>query len=117
MRFPARLASTAAIVLASAAAFGQSMIITLSNDSTNSLYVTVYDMNAQPPLKVLVNASVNGNASITVSISPDSSNQGHLFWTATTVDRDMRACGRGNSDELNDGDSVSITADSDCSGQ
>ena len=93
------------------------MTITLSNDGTNNLYVTVYDMNAQPPLKVLVNATINGNASITVSLSPDSSNQGHLSWTATTVDRDMRACGRGDSGELSDGDSVSISADSDCSGQ
>lgn len=117
MHLRSRLASAAATVLVSASAFGQSMTITLSNDSTNSLYVTVYDMNAQPPVKVLVNASINGNASITVSLSPDASNQGHLFWTATTMDPDMRACGRGNTDELNDGDSVSISADSDCSGQ
>ena len=115
MRIGIRAALFLSTLLATAQALADNLTITINNDTTSNLLVTVYDMNAQPALKVLSSIPINGNASITVSISPDASDQGHLAWTATTVDRDMRSCGHGEKSSLNDGDSVRVQADSDCS--
>jgi hypothetical protein len=116
MRIGIRVSVFISIFLVTAQALAGNLTITLNNDTTSNLLVTVYDMNAQPPLRVLSSALINGNASITVSISSDPSDQGYLAWTATTVDRDMRACGHGGRSNLNDGDAVRIQSDSDCSG-
>jgi hypothetical protein len=118
MRMAIRLFSiVVSAVLVSAQSFAGDVTITLNNGTTNSLLVTVYDMNVQPPLKILSSALINDNASITVSITLDASGQGKVAWTATTVDRDMRACGSGHKSNLNDGDSVDVNTDYDCSGQ
>jgi len=88
--------------------------ITLNNNTTGNLRVTVYDMNAQPPQKVLSGEVINGFASIKISIAADDSGHGHLSWTATTVDRDMRRCGHHDKPKLNDGDTVRVYANSEC---
>jgi len=102
-------------LLASASLFAQdNLTINVNNDSTNNLLVTVYDRNVQPRLKILSQV-INGNASVAVSITADASGQGHISWTATTRDRDMRQCGHSDKAHLNDGDTVNVHADSDCS--
>ena len=95
---------------------GDGLTITINNDSTNNLLVTVYDRNANPPLKVLAGKIIYGSASISVAISPDDSGKGHVSWTATTVDHDMRRCGHNDKPNLNDGDIVRVHADGDCAG-
>jgi hypothetical protein len=104
-------------VLAGSLCFADGLMITINNGTTQSLLVTVYDTRPRTPVKILSSTIINGNASITVSISSDSTGRGKLRWTATTVDRDMRSCGRGDKAGLNDGDSVDVSADSACSGQ
>jgi hypothetical protein len=100
-----------------AAVYGDdALTITVRNDTTDSLIVTVYDRNMSPPQKVLSSEVILGSASIPVSISADSSGQGHLSWTARTVDPDMRMCGHNDKRHLNDGDTVHVQADGDCSG-
>jgi len=101
-------------VLVSAQGMGGGLTVSVNNGSTDNLLVTAYDLNVQPPQKILSSEVINGNASISVSITADASGRGHLAWTSTTVDRDMRSCGRGDSPQLNDGDSVSVNADTDC---
>jgi hypothetical protein len=103
--------------LVSAQCFAGSLTITISNGTTRNLYVTLYDMTTHPPLKILSSSLINGNASITVSTSPDASGQGNVAWTATTADRDMRACGHGDKSSLNSGDSLEVNVDSECSEQ
>jgi hypothetical protein len=103
--------------LGSAPVFGgDGLMITINNDSSDSLLVTVYDQNRSPPQLVLSGNAIYGNASILVSIAPDSSGQGHLSWTAMTVDHDMRMCGHNDKPNLIDGDTVNVHADGDCTG-
>jgi hypothetical protein len=97
-----------------AALAGDGLSITLNNNTTGNLLVTVYDMNARPPQKVLSGEVINGFASIRISIATDDSGRGHLSWRATTVDRDMRRCGHHDKPKLNDGDTVHVYANSEC---
>src|SRR5277367_6405095 len=64
---------------------GDGLTITVMNDTTDNLIVTIYDRNTSPPQKVLSSEVVLGSASIPVSISADPSGQGHLSWTARTA--------------------------------
>lgn len=88
--------------------------ITINNDSSDNLLVTVYDQNTSPPQRVLSTTPLYGGASLSVSISPDGAGKGHLSWTAMTMDPDMRSCGHNDKSNLNDGDTVNVHADGDC---
>jgi hypothetical protein len=102
------------LLAADTAALADGLNITLNNNTTGNLLVTVYDMNAQPPQKVLSGEVINGFASIRISIAADDSGHGHLSWRTTTVDRDMRRCGHHDKPKLNDGDTVRVYANSEC---
>jgi hypothetical protein len=102
-------------MLASASVFGGSgLSVTINNNSGETLLVNVVDLNASAPQRVLSNEVINGNASVTVPIAADDQGHGHLSWTARTSDSDMRKCGRDEAANLNDGDTVSVHADSEC---
>jgi hypothetical protein len=104
-----------ALIVMSVSAFGdEGLSITINNNTTDNLVVTVYDLNASPVARVLSNATINGFASLTVTISADNSGAGHLSWTAITGGRDMRRCGGRDKPNLNDGDTVNVYTDSDC---
>jgi hypothetical protein len=92
----------------------EGLSVTITNDTSDAIYVTAYDRNANPPQLVLSSRAIYGSASLTVMITADASGQGHLSWTATTLDRDMHRCGRNDNPNLNDGDAVNVHADSDC---
>jgi hypothetical protein len=101
--------------LGSAPVFGDDgLMVTINNDSSDAILVTVYDQSTSPPRLVISRNAIYGNASIVVSIAADGSGQGHLSWSAMTVDRDMRMCGHNDKPNLNDGDTVNVHADSDC---
>jgi hypothetical protein len=103
------------LILGSASAFGgDGMRITINNNTTKNLLVTVYDLNSNPAQQVVSSATINGFASISVMVGADASGQGHLSWTATTVDKDMRMCGHHDKPHLNDGDTVHVYANSPC---
>jgi hypothetical protein len=100
---------------ASVAAFAQdAFTITVRNDTTDNLLVTVYDASAAPPQQVLSRRPLYGNASIAVIVGEDSSGRGHLYWSAMSLDSDMRMCGHNDNPNLQDGDTVKVYADSDC---
>jgi len=114
-----RAVALACLLLASGcpSVFGQEgggVMLTISNDTSNNLLVTIYDLGASPRQQVLSRRPLYGNASITVSITQDASGRGHLWWTAMSLDRDMRKCGHDDKADLNDGDTVNVYADSDC---
>jgi hypothetical protein len=90
------------------------LMITIDNDSSDNLFVTVYDRSLSPPRQVLSHTPLYGNASVTVSIAANRSGHGHLSWTATTIDHDMRKCGHSEKSHLNDGDTVNVHADGNC---
>jgi hypothetical protein len=106
----------ALVFSAGTSAFGGDggLTITISNDSTTNILVTVYDLNSVPVQKILASQVINGFASVAVSVSADASGHAHLSWSAITVDRDMRQCGHRDKADLNDGDTVHVSADDDC---
>jgi hypothetical protein len=104
--------------LSSLSALGQQgggVMLTISNNTSNNLLVTVYDMGTSPRQQVLSSRLINGNGSITVSVTQDTSGRGHVWWTAMNLDRDMRQCGHDDKADLNDGDTVNVFVDGDCS--
>ncbi len=104
------------LICSSASGGDDVLTITINNNTSDNLLVTVYDQNMSPAQRVLSTTAIYGNASISVSISPDGSGRGHLSWTAMTIDHDMRQCGHNDKAGLNDGDTVNVRADSDCGG-
>lgn len=103
------------LVSASVAVFAQdAFMITVLNDTTDNLLVTVYDESTSPPQVVISRRPLYGNASISVLVGEDSSGRGHLYWSAISLDSDMRMCGHHDSPNLNDGDTVKVYVDSDC---
>lgn len=86
----------------------------VANGSVDSVIVTLYDRNLRRHQQVVSGQVINGNASISITISADSGGQGHLSWTAMTVDRDMRRCGHGDKHGVNDGATVQVLADGPC---
>ena len=91
-----------------------SVTVHVLNDGVNNLIVNLYDRNLGRKTPVLSGQVINGNASIAITISANASGQGHLSWTATTVDTDMRRCGHHDDPALNDGDTVRVHATSRC---
>jgi hypothetical protein len=92
----------------------QGLMITIKNDTSDNLYVTAYDRNTNQ--MVLASRAIYGSASLTITISADASGQGNLSWTARTIDQDMHMCGQNDKPNLNDGDTVQVHADYDCTG-
>ena len=115
MRRAYRLAAFFALYLCTQFAFGDGdLMITIVNDSSDNVLVTIYDRSTSPPQQILAARPIYGNASLTVSISADGGGKGHLSWTAMSIDRDMRRCAAKELSNLHDGDSVNVYADNDC---
>jgi hypothetical protein len=93
---------------------GGSVAVHILNDTVDNLIVSLYDRNLGRRLPVLSGQVINGSASISISITVNASGQGHLLWTAATVDADMRRCGRHDNPGLNDGDTVRVHAGARC---
>ena len=112
-RIPA--AALAMLLCAGSTALAQGGVtIRVLNDTPDNLIVTLYDRSAHPPQPVVSGEIIDGNASISVSITADASGQGHLSWTAATVGRDMRRCGHRGKRAVNDGDTIRVFADHRC---
>jgi hypothetical protein len=97
-----------------AALAGDGLSITISNNTTKDLVVTIYDLNANRGARVLSGERINSFASITVTIAQDASGRGHVRWTATSGGHDDRTCGHHDKPGLNDGDTVHVYANSPC---
>ena len=102
------------LFLGSTWAFGDGLTITINNNTTKDLLVTVYDLNTNPVQRVLASATISGFASVPLTITADGSGQGHLSWTATSGDRNMRTCGHHDRPHLNNSDTVHVYANSEC---
>ena len=98
----------------SPAVAGAGVTVHILNDTVDNLIVNLYDRNLGRKRPVVSGQIMNGNTSISVSITADATGQGHLSWTAATVDADMRRCGRQDNPALNDGDTVRVHASSRC---
>ena len=106
----------APLLLAATTAFGGDGVdVTITNDSTEDLVVTLYDESIGPNAVVLAHAHISGFTSIPVSVSPDASGHASVSWTATTTDSNFRRCGHQDAVQLGDSGSLTVHADSSCS--
>jgi hypothetical protein len=106
--------SCVTLLLAGTALGGEGVQVKITNDGTEDILVTVYDMNTQPQKMVLTNARINGFTSVSISLVGDAAGKANLTWTATSVDPASRKCGHAQTAASND-DSVNVHADSSCS--
>jgi len=100
---------------ASGPALGGDMVsIRIYNDGSDDIVVTVYDLNASPPVVALASQRINGFAWMPVTIVADAVGNGHIAWTARSADETFHRCGHRNVRILDDEDSVRVLADSSC---
>ncbi len=97
------------------AARAEGVDVKISNDGTDDLVVTVYDMNVNPNRVVLADARINGFSSLPISLVPDADGKGRLSWTATNSDPVFPRCGR-SKQAVSDAASVTVHVDSRCRG-
>jgi hypothetical protein len=102
------------LLLAGAALGGEGVEVKITNDGTDDILVTVYDMNTSPRSVVLSNARINGFTSVPLTLVGDATGTANLAWTAISADSTSRRCGHASAVASN-ADSVNVHADSSCS--
>jgi hypothetical protein len=105
----------AALPLVGAAFGGEGVQVRITNDGTQDVVVTVYDMNAQPQRILLQNARINGFTSVPVSAIGDAAGRANLSWTATSTDATSPKCGHDSTTGVGNDAAVNVHADSSCS--
>jgi hypothetical protein len=102
------------LLVASTALGGEGVAVNITNDGTEDIVVTVYDMTIGPNAVVLAHARINGFTAVPVTVAPDASGRANLSWTAITADSNARKCGHQDSVGLGDSSSLTVHADSNC---
>jgi hypothetical protein len=102
-----------AALLAGGAALGADGInLTITNDGTEDVYVSIYDAKTKAP--IIEHQRLNGFSSLPVSANPDSHGLADITWRAISVDNRERLCGRGKLSGLDNDAVVNVHADSSC---
>jgi hypothetical protein len=105
----------ACLSMASAAAHaGDTVTISVANNDTDDILVTVYDMNTRPHVRVLDRQKISGFASVPISVAAGAGGTGHVYWRATTLDPARPRCGHRDRAGLSNDDSVHVFAHSQC---
>jgi hypothetical protein len=102
------------LLVAGTALGGEGVQVKITNDGTQDIVVTVYDMNANPQRILLQNARINGFTSVPISAIADATGRATLSWTATSTDATSKMCGHAESVSVNDASAVSVRAESSC---
>jgi len=103
------------LLMSGTAVGGEGVQVKITNDGTQDIVVTVYDMNAQPQRILLQNARINGFTSVPISAIADATGRANLAWTATSTDATSAKCGHDDSRGINNAAAVNVHADSSCS--
>jgi hypothetical protein len=101
-------------LIAGTALGGEGVQVKITNDGTQDIVVTVYDMNANPQKILLQNARINGFTSVPISAIADATGRANLSWTATSADATSTMCGHADSLRVSDDSAVHVRADSSC---
>jgi hypothetical protein len=113
LRFPALAALL--LTAASGVRAAGAVDITLHNNASDSLRVTLHDLNAQPAQQVLVRDVINGFSSLRLSVTPDAAGLGHVSWTAHTLGSgSQRRCAQRDRPGLASGADVHVFANREC---
>jgi hypothetical protein len=102
------------LLMIGAALGGEGVQVKITNDGTQDIVVTVYDMNANPRAILLQNARINGFTSVPISAIADATGRANLAWTATSVDATSAKCGHADTMGLGNDSAVNVHADSSC---
>ena len=94
---------------------GEGVQVKITNDGTQDIVVTIYDMNVSPQKIVLQNARINGFTSVPITAIGDATGRANISWTATSTDSNSPKCGHAETLGLNNDSAVSVHADSSCS--
>jgi hypothetical protein len=113
-KFGAAFAFGCLASLAAGVAMGDGIQLKITNDGTQDIVVTVYDMNARPSRLVLQNARINGFSSVPISALGDAAGRANLSWTATSVDPAFRKCGHNETLGIGEDSAISVYVDSSC---
>src|ERR1700733_4813030 len=104
-----------AFLMTGTALGGEGVQVKITNNGTQDIVVTVYDMNANPHRILLQNARINGFTSVPVSAIADATGRANLSWTATSTDGTSAKCGHDDTSGLRNDSAVNVHADSSCS--
>ena len=105
--------SAAALLLWGSRALADGVPVTITNDGTEDIVVTVYDTTVGPRA-VILSQRINGFTTIPVYMSQDSTGLANMAWTAVTVDPNHRLCGHADRTGLGDSAAVTVHADAEC---
>ena len=112
---PACLLALACLSMGGLPARAQDTVsITIANDNTDDILVTVYDMNTSPHAKVLDGQRISGFASVSTLVTAGDGGTGHVYWRATNLDPNTPRCGHRDKTGIANGDSVHVSAHSQC---
>jgi hypothetical protein len=93
---------------------GEGVQVKITNDGTQDIVVTVYDMNADPHRILLQNARINGFTSVPVAAIADATGRANLSWTATSTDATSKMCGQADTLGVADDSAVNVRVDASC---
>ena len=111
----ARLAGLIPLACFCTAAYADGAIpLNITNDGTQDILVTVYDLNTQPASVVVSNTRINSFTRLPVAVTPDAQGRANLSWTAVSADPDSRLCGHAQQLGVRDSASVHVRANSPC---
>jgi hypothetical protein len=111
----ALILSSIPLFFAGAAALGgEGVQVKVTNDGTQDIVVTVYDMSSRTPRVVLENERINGFTSVPINALSGATGRAVLSWRATSTDRTTPACGHDEGVEIGDSSALNVHADSSC---
>jgi hypothetical protein len=113
-RIAALILTCLPLLLVGSALGGEGVEVKITNDGTDDILVTVYDMNTSPSSVVIANERINGFASVPLTLVGDATGRANLAWTAISADSTSRRCGHASA-AASSADSVNVHADSSCS--
>ena len=105
------------VLFAATSLGGEGIDLSITNDGTENIVVTVYDTNTAPPTVVMQNARISGFTTVPVSVTPDVTGKANVSWTATSGDDGARKCGHGVRAALEGSATINVHADSACIAQ
>lgn len=95
--------------------FGDETVdLRIYNDTADEIVVTLYDLNATPPERVLQRKIINGFAWFPASVTPGIEGDGHVRWIAETTGTSFHKCGHRERRGLTSDAMVRVFADSRC---
>jgi hypothetical protein len=106
-------AAVSLLVLTLSPAFADPFNINVSSGETTLLLVSITDMNMPNPKDGnAFSGNISPGQQISVIIGGNNGGDGHIQWTATTVDR--QKCGSGDLTGLGTGNNVTVSTPSSC---